>query len=317
MTAAARRHDQPEPNTLPRGIGLLNLAFFCLLLSDLGTAGALLAQLSVADDEARTLGPALGILLSFVYFIFPLQFLNGRATVAVAAYRILLWLLLVLHLPLLLLAALDWMRQPDAAALLVLTAPMSLLASIGLVPVARALKSLRWLDLAAPPQEWEPLAGDAVPGTDQPRGLPTPMLVALPLPFIAAFRARQMALAALSLVLWCGGLVLSGGGAAARGGAAGHRRRHRPPRGAGGAGKRLPSAGRLACTASSRPSGCGRRRAGSPPGCSACPCWRCWIMPPPRRCGWRAARPGCRHSSTRWSRGFSPSSSSSRWCSCR
>lgn len=106
-----------EPDTIPRGMAFSNLGILLLLLADLATLGGLVAHavlLAGLDDPdvavligrpdgniAGILGPVLGIELAFAYIIFPLQFLDGRATVAVGAYRILCGALIVGH-PLLL-----------------------------------------------------------------------------------------------------------------------------------------------------------------------------------------------------------------------
>jgi hypothetical protein len=215
-----------EPNTIPRGMALANLGILLLLLADLATMGGLVAHTvllaGLRDPDAQALigrpdaniagvlGPILGIELAFAYIIFPLQFLDGRATVAVGAYRILCSALVVGHPLLLLAAGLDLaMHGREALSFVFLSAPVSLIATPFLYPVWR-VRRLRWLDLAAPPEQWEAMAGIDGPvkaaGVVPPR--PSPMWLAFLLPFVASARARQYPLAVLALLLWLGAFVL-------------------------------------------------------------------------------------------------------------
>ena len=93
----------------------------------------------------------------------------------------------------------------DRAGDLFLTAPVSILATPGLYVIWRALVSLRWLDPAAPIETWEAMPGidGTAMSTDGPPKQATPMAVALTLPFVAAWRARQTAMAACA-GLCCG-----------------------------------------------------------------------------------------------------------------
>ncbi len=194
-----------EPATLPAHIGGLNLIFFCLIVADLGALGGLAGQATGAAN-AGILAPMIGVFLGVVYGCFPLQFLDGRAMIALAGYRILLWALLVLHIPLVVILCLDFSARMDGAtASLFLTAPVSILATPGLYTIWTALRSMRWLDPAAPPESWERMPGiDGAAPTAA-----TPMIVALLLPFAAAWRARQTGLAACAALLWLGSFALA------------------------------------------------------------------------------------------------------------
>ena len=198
------RRRPAEPSTLPAGIGGLNAIFFCLITADLGTLGGLAAW--IGDPGAGGLLPIVGIALGIIFCCFPLQFLDGRATLALSGYRILLRALLVLHVPLAILLLLALHPGADSAGDLFLTAPVSILATPGLYVIWRALVSLRWLDPAAPIETWEAMPGidGTAMSTDGPPKQATPMAVALTLPFVAAWRARQTAMAA------CAGLAVAG-----------------------------------------------------------------------------------------------------------
>lgn len=203
------RRRPAEPSTLPVGISGLNAIFFCLITADLGTLGGLAAW--IGDPGAGGLLPVVGIALGIIYCCFPLQFLDGRATLALSGYRILLRALLVLHVPLAILLLLALHAGADSAGDLFLTAPVSILATPGLYVIWRALVSLRWLDPAAPIETWEAMPGidGTAMSTDGPPKQATPMAVALTLPFVAAWRARQTAMAACAGLLWLGALALA------------------------------------------------------------------------------------------------------------
>ncbi len=203
----SKRAGKPvEPSTLPAGIGGLNLIFFCLITADLGAIGGFIAQMT--NESAGDLAPMLGIALGFVYCCYPLQFLDGRAMVAVRGYRILLWALLVLHIPLVIILLLDFRAGlSGGAADLFFTAPVSVLVTPGLYVIARALFTMRWLDPAAPMETWEPMPGIDGPAAIHKTGAPprtTPAAIALLLPFVAAYRARQAGLAVCAGLLWLG-----------------------------------------------------------------------------------------------------------------
>ncbi|WP_218133548.1 hypothetical protein [Paraburkholderia sartisoli] len=198
-----------ELSTLPTGIGGLNLIFFCLIITDLGATGGLIAQATHA--AAGSLAPMLGVLLGFIYCCYPLQFLDGRAMIALRGYRILLWALLILHVPLMIILLLDFHAGLSGDTTLFLTAPVSILATPGLYIVARALFSMHWLDPEAPIETWEPMPGIDGGAATHKNGTPprtTPMAVALLLPFIAACRARQPTLAVCAALLWLGTFLL-------------------------------------------------------------------------------------------------------------
>ncbi|GAN75714.1 hypothetical protein Apmu_0596_02 [Acidiphilium multivorum AIU301] len=268
------------------GISGLNAIFFCLITADLGTLGGLAAW--IGDPGAGGLLPVVGIALGIIYCCFPLQFLDGRATLALSGYRILLRALLVLHVPLAILLLLALHAGADSAGDLFLTAPVSILATPGLYVIWRALVSLRWLDPAAPIETWEAMPGidGTAMSTDGPPKQATPMAVALTLPFVAAWRARQTAMAA------CAGLCC--------GWARWRWRRSRPgglcwpsalPPGSASAPRPAPRGRRMArrsrrriawrhCGPSSPLPGWCRRRLSRQPGCW--PCLACSLSTSPR-----------------------------------
>jgi len=197
-----------EPSTLPRGIGPLNLSYFCLIVADLGSIGGLLGQFSVGNSDAAILAPVLGMFLGIVYACFPLQFLDGRSMLALAAYRLLLWCLLIFHIPLILVLVADfWLHWDQASGLLFLTAPISMVATPCIYPIAAALRSMRWLDPKAGPEDWEPMIGidgQGPPDPSKPKPETTALWLAFTLPFFAAYRARHKALGVVALLLWVG-----------------------------------------------------------------------------------------------------------------
>lgn len=198
-----------EPSTLPAGIGSLNLVFFCLIVADLGAIGGLIAQ--ATNVAAGSLAPMLGVFLGFIYCSYPLQFLDGRAMIALRGYRILLWTLLILHVPLVVVLLMDFHSSLSGDTALFLTAPVSILATPGLYIVARSLFSMRWLDPAAPMEAWEPMPGIDGAAATHKNGTPpqtTPVAIALLLPFIAAYRACQPAIAVCAALLWLGTFLL-------------------------------------------------------------------------------------------------------------
>jgi hypothetical protein len=208
----ASHGDQPaEPSSLPAQIGSLNLIAFSLIVADLGALGGLAGQAAgaVAGDVAPMVGGFLGI----VYGCFPLQFLDGRAMLALAGYRILLWAVLVLHIPLVVALLLDFRAGLSGATeTLFLTAPISIFLTPGLYLIADALRGMRWLDPAAPVDTWEAMPGiDGTPWThpDQPPPRTTAAGIALLLPFIAAWRSRQPGLAGCAALLWLGAILLA------------------------------------------------------------------------------------------------------------
>lgn len=189
-----------EPSTLPVGIGGLNAIFFCLITADLGTLGGLAAW--IGDPGAGGKLPVVGIALGIIYCCFPLQFLDGRATLALSGYRILLRALLVLHVPLAILLLLALHAGADRATDLFLTAPVSILATPGLYVIWRALVSLRWLDPAAPIETWEAMPGidgTAMPA-DGPPKLATDRMATLRAIFTPARLAPAPAFAAAGLL---------------------------------------------------------------------------------------------------------------------
>jgi hypothetical protein len=204
-------------------MALANLGIFLLLLADLATLGGLAAHMTLLGDPddraliglvdaniAGILGPILGIELAFTYIIFPLQFLDGRATVAIGAYRILCFCLIAGHPLLLLAAGLDLAAHGhEALSFVFLSAPISVIATPLLFPIWR-VRSLRWLDAAAPPEQWEAMIGIDGP-TNGVAGAPirtSAVWLAFLLPFVAAARARQYPLAVMALLLWLGAFVL-------------------------------------------------------------------------------------------------------------
>jgi hypothetical protein len=212
-------------NVLPQGIGAANIGVILLLVADLGSLGGLLNHwiLSIGRDTAALhdavgdlaknggnfIGLLLGMELGLTGQIFPMQLLARRRPVAVKAYRILCRLILIGHLPLLLALGLDVSRQPvEAFFFLFLSAPLSLLGTPLLYPIWRVLR-MRWLDLSAPPTDWEPMLG--VDGFVKSDGLPpepTATGIAMALPFVAAIRARQPVFAAIAFLLWAGALAM-------------------------------------------------------------------------------------------------------------
>lgn len=197
-----------EPNLLPRGMAPLSLAYFCLTVTDLALAGGMIAQWAAPSDSAglsRVIGPIAGFALALIYQVYPPGALRGRNMTALAAYQLMLRVLLVLHLPLLAAAALDaWLGGRTSVFI---TLPGAVLATAGLYPIARALRSLHWLNPTARPEDFEPLVGldPPNPPLDQPRQ--PSVFIAFALPFLPAIRAGRRDLAAIALCIWLAGIA--------------------------------------------------------------------------------------------------------------
>lgn len=227
-TPASRQPRRPAragANVIPYGMGLANVGLALLLIADLGSLGGLLnhgllligernegLRVAIGDpagNGGNFMGILLGLELGMGYLVFPLQFIAGRTPVAVSAYRVLCRAILFGHLPLVALLGLDFAHDAKRAFFFTfLTAPVSVLGTPFLYPLWSVLR-LRWLDLAAPPQTWEPMAAiDGAVKRAGPPPEPTALWLAILLPFVAAVRARRPGLAVLALLLWIGSWLM-------------------------------------------------------------------------------------------------------------
>ncbi len=197
-----------EPNVLPRGMAPLNLAYFCLAMCDFALAGGMLSQWAAATDHSGLsliIGPVLGVELALVYQVYPPGGLHGRDMTAVAAYRLMLRLLLFAHLPLVAAGVLDASHGGGSAVFIAL--PGAVLASAGLYPVGLALRTMRWLDPAAAPEDFEPLIGLDAAKPAQDRIGRMSLFTAFALPFLPAVFAGRRGLAVSAGVIWLAGIA--------------------------------------------------------------------------------------------------------------
>lgn len=190
---------------LPRGASLLILAFLAAMAGDLGILGALIGITVTSSLDEAALGSTIGLFTGFCYYIFPPVFLVSRVTLALRAFRFLLWVLLCLHVPLLVWFLYGWAVHPGLFSAAVLSAPLAGMATLGLPAFACALFRRSWFALGSDPAGWEPMGG--VDGQAARPARPSKLLVVL-LPFWAAWRSGARAYAVIVLVLWAAGLWL-------------------------------------------------------------------------------------------------------------
>ncbi|WP_234731876.1 hypothetical protein [Acidocella facilis] len=198
---------ESEPSLQPRGMAPLSLAYFCLTVTDLCLAGGMVAQWAAPLDRAGMapfIGSFVGFPLALIYMVYPTGGLRGRNMTALAAYRLVLRLLLIVHLPLLALAGLNAWSGGRTGVFIAL--PGAILATAGLYPIARALQGMHWLNPAARPEDFESLIGVDEPPAPPEHGTGPSLFIPCALPFLPAFKAGRYVLAGAALCIWLAGI---------------------------------------------------------------------------------------------------------------
>ncbi|MGE4481338.1 hypothetical protein [Acidocella sp.] len=188
---------------LPRRVSLLLLGYLAAMVGDAGLLGALLGRAATGGLDDAALGSAIGLFCGFCYCIFPPVFLASRATLALRAFRGLLWVLLCLHIPLLVWFFWAATVHPGLAGAAILAMPLAVLATLALPAFAHALLRRTWFVLGSDPAGWEPMGG--VDGQVERPARPGRLLVLL-LPFWAAWRSGARAYGVIIALLWAGGV---------------------------------------------------------------------------------------------------------------
>ncbi|WP_139334053.1 hypothetical protein [Acidiphilium angustum] len=166
----------------------------------------------VSSDAVLGLGGVVGVVTTLNFIWFPLLLLDGRTPIAVSAFRKLCAVIAPVHVGfiavVLINAAFVGFRQ---GGLITPLAFVAIPATPLLYFIVKPLFTMRWLDLAAPPEAWEKLIGLDGSGKQtiaERGGTPSRMSLAILVPPIACFRARFYWRGAIAGGLWFVGLVL-------------------------------------------------------------------------------------------------------------